>query len=134
MHPTPETPPYDILGGEEKLRSLVNRFYQVMDNEPRAQEIRTMHPQDLKESEDKLFMFLSGWLGGPELYVKKHGSPMLRRRHMPFTIDASAAGQWMLCMRIAMKEENLSPTMYQYLDQALGNTARHMINQSPMQA
>ena len=65
--------PYELLGGETGLRQLINRFYDLMDTAPEYYGIRKLHPQDLSGSRDKLFMFLSGWLGGPGLYVEKFG-------------------------------------------------------------
>ena len=78
--------PYEQLGGEAKLRELVERFYDLMDLEPEYAEIRKLHPTALAHSREKLFMFLSGWLGGPGLYVERHKHPMLRARHLPFAI------------------------------------------------
>lgn len=55
---------YSVIG-EEGLRKLVDRFYDIMDTDSSAREIRAMHPTDLTESRDKLFMFLVGRFGGP---------------------------------------------------------------------
>ena len=52
-----------------------------MDSIPQFRELRDMHPADLQGSRDKLYMFLSGWLGGPDLFVEKFGHPRLRARH-----------------------------------------------------
>ena len=51
-----------------------------MDSVPQFQSIRAMHPADLTNSRDKLYMFLSGWMGGPDLFVEKFGHPRLRGR------------------------------------------------------
>ncbi len=56
---------FELLGGVEQIRALVERFYDVMDSDPQAAGIRAMHPQDLTGSREKLFMFLTGWTGGP---------------------------------------------------------------------
>ena len=85
---------YDVLGGEEGVRRLADTFYDRMETLEEAAEIRAMHPDDLSESRQKFFDFLSGWLGGPPLYMQRRGHPMLRRRHFPFPIDASASAQW----------------------------------------
>ncbi len=69
---------YERIGGEQKVRALVQRFYHLMDELPEAHRIRKMHHISLKNSEDKLFMFLSGWMGGPQLFVEKFGHPRLR--------------------------------------------------------
>ena len=96
---------YEMLGKEDGLRRLVERFYDLMDTLPEAQTIRRMHPKDLTESQNKLIWFLSGRMGGPNTYIEKYGHPRLRMRHMPFAIDTNAADAWMLCMRQALEEE-----------------------------
>ena len=78
--------PYETLGGASALRALVKRFYQIMDTLPETYGVRKLHPHDLSTSEEKLFMYLSGWLGGPQLFVEKFGQPRLRARHLPFSI------------------------------------------------
>jgi len=78
-----ETTPYARLGGETAVRNLVHRFYEVMDELPEAYTVRQMHPESLAGSETSLFEFLSGWFGGPDLYVAKEGRPHLRMRHGP---------------------------------------------------
>jgi hemoglobin len=51
---------FELLGGVENVRALVERFYDVMDSDPRAAGIRAMHAADLTEAREKLFMFLTG--------------------------------------------------------------------------
>ncbi|HSH98935.1 MAG TPA: group II truncated hemoglobin, partial [Methyloradius sp.] len=93
---------YELLGGAENgtenIRKLVETFYDLMDTDPKAKPIRAMHPADLTSAREKLFMFLTGWTGGPQLYIERYGHPFLRKRHMPFAIDESARDQWMYCM------------------------------------
>lgn len=121
--------PYEQMGGETVLKSLVTRFYLLMDSLPEAYEIRKLHPKDLSSAEDKLFMFLSGWLGGPQLYVEKYGHPRLRRRHLPFAIGERESKQWMLCMSQAITEQVDDKKLQQFLITQLSKTATHMINQ-----
>ena len=64
---TNETTLYQLVGGDDKLRELVDRFYDLMDLEPEFAELRAMHPPTLDGSRDKLYHFLSGWTGGPDL-------------------------------------------------------------------
>lgn len=66
---------YELLGGEMGVRALVDRFYDLMDSAPEAKDIRALHAVSLKQSREKLFMFLSGWSGGPQLYLEKFGHP-----------------------------------------------------------
>ncbi len=123
-----ETTPYQLIGGEAGLRRLVQRFYALMDTLPEAYGIRKLHPADLSGSEEKLFMFLSGWLGGPPLFAETFGHPRLRARHLPFTIGNDEAVQWMLCMRQAMAEELPDERLRAALDKALTDLAQHMRN------
>jgi hemoglobin len=119
---------YEQLGGETKVRELVDTFYDIMDSDVRAKKIRDLHPKDLRTSREKLFMFLSGWLGGEPLYVKKYGHPRLRARHLPFPIGEEERDQWMLCMKEAMNKMNLSPELCTTLEQAFFRTADFMRN------
>jgi len=120
--------PYELLGGAEGVRTLVERFYQRMDTLPEAARIRALHPADLRGSADKLYKFLSGWLGGPALYVDEYGHPMLRARHLPFPIEAADRDAWLLCMQHALNEVKLDPLARMQLDQAFYKTADHMRN------
>lgn len=95
---------YERIGGEAKVRELVQRFYYLMDELPEVHRIRKMHHISLKSAEDKLFMFLSGWLGGPQLFVEKFGHPRLRQRHLPFAIGDEERDQWMMCMTQAVND------------------------------
>lgn len=121
---------YELLGGTEKVRELVERFYDVMDNDPKAAGIRALHPADLTSSREKLFMFLTGWTGGPQLYIERYGHPFLRRRHMPFTIGESERDQWMYCMVKAMQELGIEEPLMTKLAEQLWGVADFMRNQS----
>ena len=120
--------PYDRIGGESALRALTTRFYQLMDTLPEAQDIRAMHPADLAPSEEKLYLFLSGWLGGPSLYIERYGHPFLRKRHLPFCIASPERDAWMLCMRLAMQEIVTDEHLRTSLDEAFTGMADHMRN------
>lgn len=121
--------PYELMGGEEAVRRLVRRFYQIMDESPEAWEIRKLHAQDLSGSEDKLFKFLSGWLGGPSLYIEEYGEPMLRKRHLPFKIGIRERDQWMMCMSQALDEMGMDKLLRSQLQANLFKVADHMRNQ-----
>ncbi|CUA86685.1 MULTISPECIES: group II truncated hemoglobin [Gulbenkiania] len=120
--------PYELMGGAGVVRWLTDRFYDIMDTDPAVKPLRDMHPADLGESREKLFLFLSGWLGGPSLYMEKYGHPRLRMRHMPFAIDEAARDQWMACMRQAVSELMLEEEVKLQLLEAFHNTADFMRN------
>lgn len=121
---------YRRIGGEQKVRALVTRFYQLMDELPEAYGIRKLHAEDLQSANDKLFKFLSGWMGGPQLFVNEYGHPMLRRRHLPFAIGASERDQWLLCMDQALSEVVEDAALRQELSAAFYKVADHMRNQA----
>ena len=120
--------PYDLIGGDQAVRTMVDRFYDLMDEKEEVQTLRKMHAKSLRVSREKLYLFLSGWLGGPQLYVEKYGHPMLRRRHLPFAIDASQRDQWLLCMNQTLDEQIEEP-LRQQLKDSFAKVANHMINQ-----
>ena len=125
---------FELLGGIEQVRVLVDRFYDIMDSDPREAVIRAMHPQDLASSREKLFMFLSGWTGGPQLYIERYGHPFLRRRHLPFSIGESERDQWMYCMVKAMHDLEIEEQVTIRLAEALYGVADFMRNRSEPQA
>jgi len=122
---------FEVLGGVEKVRELVERFYNIMDSDPKAAGIRALHPADLTSSREKLFMFLTGWSGGPQLYIERYGHPMLRRRHLPFAIAESERDQWMYCMVRAMKDVGVEQPVMLKLTEALWDVADFMRNRPP---
>lgn len=129
MSTLPQNPHYARLGGEAGVRALVDRFYDLMDSLPEAYTIRKLHPVDLSASREKLFLFLSGWLGGPPLYTERHGHPRLRARHLPFAIGEQERDQWLMCMHQAMTELEVEESLRRDLMAALAKTADHMRNQ-----
>jgi hemoglobin len=126
--PNPERSAYVMLGGEAAVRKLVDTFYDQMDEDPDFFAIRKLHPPSLTGSRDKFFMFLSGWLGGPPLYVNEYGHPRLRARHLPFPIGVTERDQWMTCMVRAMQSVGVDTELQQRLTQAFANTADWMRN------
>jgi hemoglobin len=121
---------YDKIGGEATVARLCDRFYGLMAETPQFAELRAMHPEDLQGSRDKLFMFLSGWLGGPDLFVKQFGHPRLRARHMPFAIGTRERDQWVACMLLAMEEVGIEEGLRERLLQNFFNTADFMRNKA----
>jgi hemoglobin len=125
-----ETTPFERLGGESGVRTLVDRFYDLMDLEPGYAQLRSLHAADLAHARDKLYLFLSGWLGGPSLYIERYGHPMLRARHLPFPIGVRERDQWLACMNQAMVEQGVDEALRQQLLQAFFQTADWMRNRA----
>jgi len=127
--PSPARTPYELIGGGEALRRVVERFYALMDEVPEYHAVRKLHPEELSGSATKLYYFLSGWLGGPPLYAQKIGRPMLRARHLPFPIGSDERDQWLACMRQALGDCNVEPPEFRaWLLEQLFGTADWMRN------
>ena len=124
--PTPTA--YTLLGGDARVRELVDRFYDLMDLEPAYAELRAAHGTTLDDARDKLYWFLSGWLGGPSLYIERFGHPRLRARHLPFAIGIKERDQWVACMSQAMVDVQVPDALVQRLQQAFMLTADWMRN------
>ena len=121
--------PYDMIGGAAKIEELVDRFYDLMALEEPFEALRALHSQDLSSSREKLKLFLSGWLGGPDIYSPKHGHPMLRARHLPFKIGLKERNQWLVCMYRAMEDCGIDSQIGAQLEESFFNTADWMRNQ-----
>jgi hemoglobin len=125
---TPQPSIYELIGGDAGLRELVDRFYDLMDLEHDFAGIRAMHPATLDGSRDKLYWFLSGWTGGPGLFVERFGHPRLRARHMPYAIATGERDQWLRCMEMAMQDVGIEASLQKRLQQAFFDTADWMRN------
>lgn len=120
-----QTTLYDELG-EENLRTLVDRFYDlVFENEQIAHLFKT----DKNEIKERQRLFLTQFFGGPALYSEKFGHPRLRARHMPHTITQDDAVAWLSCMSIALKDLPIDEALKDELFKRFVPTAMFMVNQ-----
>ncbi len=122
---------YEKLGGAEGLRALVDRFYALMDARTDAAGIRSMHPPELSRSADILFKYLSGWFGGPPIYIEERGHPRLRMRHMPFAIGTAERDAWMQCMTQALAEHVDDVYLRAAIEKVFADMATQLINRMP---
>jgi len=119
--------PYEKIGGEAGVRRLTVSLYAAMRELPSVRELLSIH-RDVDDAEQKLFEFLSGWLGGPQLFMERHGHPRLRMRHMQIAVDTNMRDQWMHCMRHALDQTVEDPVFREELYQSLWSVADHMRN------
>lgn len=119
---------YDLIGGDARVREMVDRFYDLMDLQPEFAVLRGMHPPSLDGSRDKPYHFLSGWSSGPDLYTPLYGSAFLRARHLPFAIGTSARDQWLLCVVLAMQDLGIEEDKQDVLLQGFFKTVDWMRN------
>lgn len=116
---------YTRFGGEHTLKKLVPSFYDKVAKHP---ELAKIFPEDLTETKIKQFKFLSQFFGGPDLYSREYGHPMLRARHMPFPISPSLAEAWLGCMKDTLRELDIDEEIKHEMLSRFTFTAHHMVN------
>ena len=119
--------PYAAIGGAYEVRKLVDLFYDTVD--ATAPTLRVMLPRDDSVSREKLYEFLSGWMGGPQLYIEKRGHPRLRMRHFPFAIGSDEVDEWLRCMGEALDQLGVEGPLRTFLDERFSHSAHWMQNQ-----
>ncbi len=119
---------YFRFGGEPVLREFVDHLYGFMEILPEVAHVREMHSEDLSHARKRLFMFLSGMLGGPALYAEAFGHPRLRRKHLHFGIGNKERDQWMLCAQRAVKQLDVPGHIGEELLKSLWVMANHLRN------
>jgi len=120
--------PYQLLGGEAGVRALCAAFYDIMDRDPDIADVRRMHGSDLGPIQEKLYEYLSGWMGGPPLYQIKHGSMCMSGPHKPYAIGPQERDQWLLCMERALERVNASTEVRSMLREPLRRIASAVQN------
>jgi hemoglobin len=116
--------PYEVIGAEA-LYDLIDNFYSLVAQDTR---INHLFPTDLSETSRKQKQFLTQFLGGPNLYTQEHGHPMLKRRHLEFTITHFERDAWLENMHQAITNAQLPAGVGDYLYERLRLTANHMVN------
>jgi hemoglobin len=124
---------YEAIGGDDTVRRLVQRFYELMDTLPEAKNCRAIHPPSLEGSERKLYEYLTGYLGGPQLYIEKYGHPRLRSRHFGAPIGPAERDEWILCFQRALDETVEHPKLREIIWAPVEQLAFHMQNKDEAQ-
>jgi hemoglobin len=125
-----EATPFDELGGEPVVRALAERFYDAMDeNEP---ELARLHPLEdgkvSRGSRDRFALFLIGWLGGPQEYMRLHGHPRLRMRHAHVPVSQAMRDAWMRAMHAALADDSVPAGSRAFLNEKLSALADFLKN------
>tara|TARA_B110000285_G_scaffold232193_1_gene302680 strand:- start:1585 stop:1947 length:363 start_codon:yes stop_codon:yes gene_type:complete len=111
--------------GEERLTLLVDTFYEKIINHS---SISSLFQSDIELVKEKQFMFLSQFLGGPQLYSEKYGHPKMRARHMSHKIDDTAKDEWLKCMKASIDTLDLETDLAEALYNCFPKVAQHMVN------
>jgi hemoglobin len=128
--PAASTTAFELIGGEARIRLLVDRFYDLMAMDARYAGVRAMHPVVLDDSRDKLHWFLCGWMGGPNHYIERFGHPRLRARHLPFPIGIAERDEWLACMAQALMDLGVDGPLFDRLMTSFAGTADWMRNRA----
>jgi hemoglobin len=117
---------YEKIGGEPTIRKIVEDFYHRVQAH---QELQHLFPDDLTETMERQYLFLTQFFGGPAFYSEKRGHPRLRARHLPFPIYPRTAEAWLACMTAALDEVGIEGQIKEEMLSRLVITAYHMVNQ-----
>ncbi len=115
---------YDHLG-EDNLRTMVNRFYDLVQQNSI---ISPLFKGDIEEIKRKQFMFLTQFFGGPGLYSNEFGHPRMRMRHMPHAITNEAKEEWLKCMKQSISELQIPEELKELVYLRFPAVAQHMVN------
>jgi hemoglobin len=123
--------PYSELGGRDAVVRLVERFYDLMEQSEPA--LAAVHELDdtgkiSRRNRDRFGLFLLGWLGGPDDYVKQHGHPRLRLRHARVLVTIAQRDAWLRCMYAALDEQAVPAATQGFLRQRFAEVANFMRN------
>jgi hemoglobin len=96
--------------------------------------LAALHPLEngkvSRAARDKFALFLIGWLGGPQEYVRLNGHPRLRMRHAHVPVTQAMRDAWMRSMRLALHHDSIDAELRTFLDDKLGDVADFMRNQA----
>ena len=125
-------PLYDLIGGEEGIIKLVNVFYDIVETNPEGHKLHLLHLRGngIDHSRVEQFNFLSGFLGGPKLYVEKHGHSNVRNMHEHVEINSEAKDIWLKCMSAAIDHIGIVPTIKDKLMSNFTAIAERLVNRS----
>lgn len=118
--------PYDMVGGGAVVRAIVDRFYDLMDQDDRFADLRALHAPDLAPMRESLASFLNAWLGGPRDWFTERPGACIMSAHKKIDISQNAAGQWIDAMSQAISEAGLDAHLAQRMTEALAGMARAM--------
>lgn len=96
----------DQIGGEAGLRKLVAHFYDLVETEPEAARLLALHMDGhgLAHTREEQFNFMSGFMGGRQHYLEKHGHMNVRDIHAHVPIFGEDAELWLSVMDRALTD------------------------------
>jgi hemoglobin len=118
---------FEELGGREAIEKVVDRFYDLIDEDP---ELRPIFPASMEQGRARQKLFLEEWLGGEPRYTTHIGPWQLRRRHAPFRVTENGAARWIAHMEVALLDCGASKELAAEIASFLRPVAFRMVNTS----
>ncbi len=125
----PKTTPFEMIGGTEPIRRVVDAFYDLLESEPRYAELRAMHAPDMAPMREALTGFFTGWMGGSREWFTAQGGFCVMTRHSKMPITEKTAKQWSDAMRAALVVAAVEPGFAEQMDQILTRLAAGMVRE-----
>ena len=111
--------------------ALAHRFYDAMErDEP---ELTALHPckspgKVSDATRERFGLFLVGWLGGEQEYMRRFGHPRLRMRHAAVPINEAMRDAWLRAMSTALDEGKVEGEVRTFLDRRFAEVADFLRN------
>lgn len=123
----PPKSPFELLGGEQTIQAIVDRFYDLMDCDPAYAELRAMHAPDLSKMRKSLAGFLSAWAGGPQDWFEQNPGKCMMSLHRAYAITPGVAAQWAEAMQRATSDAApADPAIARRMGEILAEMAKNM--------
>jgi hemoglobin len=125
----PAPTPFELFGGAVAVRTLVDRFYDLMEGDHDYAALRALHARDLDPMRDSLTGFLIAWLGGPrDWFDARSGGPCVMSMHRNVAIDRAVADQWLSAMSRALDASAIDTPLRSAITTAFNRMAGGMVN------
>lgn len=126
----PQLSLYEAIGGESAIKQLVQVFYDLVETDPEAHLLHLLHLRGngIAHSRLEQFNFLSGFLGGPKLYVEKHGHSNVRKMHEHLEITLAGKDIWLKCMEMAIDQIGVDAGIKHKLMKNFITVANQLVN------
>ncbi|EBA15453.1 protozoan/cyanobacterial globin family protein [Roseobacter sp. SK209-2-6] len=121
------------IGGEARLRKLVERFYDRMETDPAVHALHRLHfrGHGLNHTRQTQFEFLCGFLGGRAYYKERFGHMNMREIHAHVPIREADAELWLETFDAALQDCAMEGPAVERLRASLRRAALSLVNDVP---
>jgi hemoglobin len=123
---SPPRTPFDLMGGVPTVRGIVDRFYDLMQQDTAYAALRDLHAPDLGPMRDSLTGFLTAWLGGPRDWFTQRPGACVMSAHAKVAITDETARQWRSAMSRALDDQGVEADLQAQIDLAFARMAAGM--------